>query len=612
MIAGLTAQGEHFKLDGKPFRILSGSFHYFRTHPTQWQQRLLKMKAAGLNTVTTYVPWNLHEEKEGTFEFDGLWNIVKFIKDVQMVGLKLIIRPGPYICSEWEFGGLPSWLLGRKGIQVRSSKSQHYLEKVERYFSKLLPIFVPHQHSKGGPIIAFQVENEFGHYNHDLEYMEMLRKLFNNAGITELLFTSDNGNYLERGILPNTLAMVNFRSDVQRNIGQLKKLQPDRPVMVAEFWVGWFDHWGEKHHKVNTNELVELIERVLDTGASINFYMFVGGTNFGFWNGANFGSIPTITSYDYDAPISESGDLTQKAVAIRDLFIKKDLVSFSDLPTLPEPTPPTAYGSVKITDCMSYTDLVDLVKVNLKRHISDLKSPVFMEYLNYTHGGNAGYGWMIYQSIINKSGKLSIDGSIRDRAQIFLDSKPVGVVEYEQDTVKELNLPSFSGAVTLDIVVENMGRVNYGRGKGTQSLDMQNKGLQGTVSIDGQGIEKWDCIPLEFSEKFNTNILSSSQKWRPFQTNVFPAVYRGYLVLDSQPVDTFIDMRTWRKGIVLVNGFNLGRYWNVGPQQTLYVPYPLLKKGRNEFIVFELHQPQSNITFVSKPTLDEARPELLH
>ena len=571
------------------------------------------MKAAGLNTVSTYVPWNMHEEKEEKFEFEGLWNIVSFIEAVKAAGLKLIVRPGPYICSEWEFGGLPSWLLGQKGMKVRSSKDQRYLHRVERYFTKLLPIFVPYQHSKSdGPIIAFQVENEFGHYDHDVEYMTFLRQLFIKAGITELLFTSDGGSYLERGLLPDTLAMVNFRSDMQRNIGELQKLQPNKPVMVAEFWVGWFDHWGEKHHKIDTIEIVNLIEKNLDTGASINFYMFAGGTNFGFWNGANFGYIPTITSYDYDAPISEAGDFTQKAAAIRDLFVKKDLVAFRSLPSLPEPTPPKAYESVKLTESMSYSELTDLVKTEFKRYAPAIKNPVFMEYLNFTIGGNAGYGWMLYQSKVIKGGKLSIESSIRDRAQIFLDSKSVGLVEYEQDTVKDLPLPIFSGTGTLDILVENMGRVNYGRGKGTQSLDMQNKGIQGMVNIDGTLIENWDCIPLEFSEKFNKEILSPSRKWKALELRNFPTVYRGYLTLNSQPVDTFLDMTKWKKGIVLVNGFNLGRYWNAGPQQTLYVPYPLLKQGRNEFIVFELHRPQTTLNFVSKPIIDDAYPDLIN
>ena len=241
-----------------------------------------------------------------------------------------------------------------------------------------------------------------------------------------------------------------------------------------------------------------------------------------------------------------------------------------------------------------------------------IKNPVFMEYLDFTYGGNAGYGWMLYQSKVTKGGKLSIDGSIHDRAQIFLDSKPIGLEEYEQDTVKNLPLPNFSSTGTLDILVENMGRVNYGRGKGTQSLDMQNKGIQGMVNIDGTLIENWDCIPLEFSEKFNKEILSPSGKWKTLELRNFPTVYRGYLTLNSQPVDTFLDMTKWKKGIVLVNGFNLGRYWNAGPQQTLYVPYPLLKQGRNEFIVFELHRPQTTLNFVSKPIIDDAYPDLIN
>ena len=612
MIVGLTPERDHFQLDGKRFRILSGSFHYFRTHPAQWQDRLLKMKSAGLNTVSTYVPWNLHEEKESKYEFAGLWNIVGFIKAVESAGLKLIVRPGPYICSEWELGGLPSWLLGKRNIKVRSSKDQYYLKKVESYLAKLLPIFVPYQYSQGtGPIIAFQIENEYGHYDHDIQYMAFLRDLFIKAGITELLFTSDNGNYLERGFLPDTLAMVNFQSDAQHHLGQLKQLQPNKAQMVAEFWVGWFDHWGESHHKLDSKKVVMLTEEILDTGASINFYMFVGGTNFGFFNGANFGFIPTITSYDYDAAISEAGDFTGKASAIRDLLVKKNATFLSDIPKLPEVTPKKVYKSVRITHSMSYTHVAGLVKTEYKRYISGLKNPEFIEYLNFSNGGNAGYGWMMYQTKIKKGGKLFIDGAVHDRAQILVDSKPVGLVKYQQNTMRNLALPNIAYTSTLDVLVENMGRVNYGRGRGTQSLDKQNKGMQGTVNIDGKPVENWDCIPLEFNDNFNVNVLSGSQYWEPVEMKEHPAAYKGYLIIDSQPVDTFINMKEWTKGIVLVNGFNIGRYWNVGPQQTLYVPYPLLKRGQNELIVFELHKPNTEITFVDHPILDDAQPHLL-
>ena len=554
------------------------------------------------------MPWNLHEEKEGQFEFEGLWNIVGFVKAVHTAGLKLIVRPGPYICSEWEFGGLPSWLLDKKDRKVRSSKDQSYLQRVEKYFAKLLPLFVPYQYTKGnGPIIAFQIENEYGHYNRDIEYMTFLKQLFIKEGITELLFTSDNGNYLERGLLPNTYAMVNFRNDMKRNIGQLNQLQPNKAVMVAEFWVGWFDHWGEGHHKIDSNELVKLVEEILDTGASINFYMFVGGTNFGLWNGANYGYITTITSYDYDAPISEAGDFTRKAAALRDLLIKKNLVVGNDLPTLPEPTPPDAYETIKITHAMTYRELADIVKTVYKRYIPALKSPIFIEYMKFNSGGSAGYGWMLYQTKIQKGGKLSIEGVVHDRALIFVNSNFVGLIKYDQDTVEDL---SVGGSGTFDILVENMGRVNYGRGAGTQSLDKQNKGINGTVTIDGTSIENWDCIPFEFNEDFNVKVLSNSQKWKGFEAKNQPAVYKAYLHVDK-PVDTFLNMKEWTKGIVLVNGFNLGRYWNVGAQQTLYVPHPFLKQGQNEFIVFELHKPSTKLTFVNQPILDDAHTELL-
>ena len=615
-VAGLTGEKGYFELDGKPFRILSGSFHYFRTHPAQWQDRLLKMKAAGLNTVSTYIPWNLHEEKKGSYEFDGRWNIVAFIKAVQAAGLKLIVRPGPYICSEWEFGGLPSWLLANKDIKVRSSKDPRYLQSVEQYFTQLLPIFVPYQYSQGtGPIIAFQIENEFGHYDNDTVYMTFITRLFLKAGIKELLFTSDGGRYLQRGYVPGVFGMVNFLNHVEENLGQLEALQPGRAQMVAEFWVGWFDHWGQKHHTKETNEVVDLAAQILDSGASINFYMFVGGTNFGFWNGANFGFPPTITSYDYDAPISESGLFTPKAAAFRDLLVQKKLASAQDLPGVPPLLPATAYEPVKITEFMPYTDVANHVMNDLGCVASSPNNPQFMENLEFAKGGSAGYGWMIYRAQVSPGRKLTIDGRIGDRAQVLINSKLVQIVELEMDNregiVREYDLPVFTEkSLVLDILVENTGRINYGRGRGTQTLDTQNKGMQATVLLDGKQITGWKCIPLEFHESFNTKILSVSKAWKPAMSAEVPTAHRAHLILTSAPTDTFIDMQSWTKGIVLVNGFNVGRYWNIGPQQTLYVPYPLLKVGSNEVVISELEKPAASIKFVSQPILDSVHSSL--
>ncbi len=566
------------------------------------------MKAAGLNTVCTYIPWNLHEEKEEMFKFEGLWDIERFVSAVHAVGLKLIVRPGPYICSEWEYGGLPSWLLAQK-VTARSSKDARYLRKVERYFQQLIPILVRHQYSTGkGPIIAFQIENEFGHYGNDKAYLTFLKDLFVKAGVVELLFTSDGGKYLSTGNIPGTLAMVNFQTYPHENLGLLQKLQPDKAQMVAEFWDGWFDHWGEKHHVLPTKEVVKLTEEILSTGASINFYMFVGGTNFGFWNGANFEAVPTITSYDYDAAISEDGRFTEKAAALRDLFVQMNLVSRQELPDVPESSPPKAYEGVQVTEFMSYMDIADLVK-DSRRYVANALHPQFMEHLNFTAGGSAGYGWLLYRSKIKQTGRLSVDGLVRDRAQVFVDSIPAGLIKYHQDEVRNMPLPDFQQKEgTLDIFVENMGRVNYGRGRGVQSLDSQHKGMNGKVVVNGAEITNWECIPVDFSDDFNRNVLSPSNRWKRVVKQTHPAAYRGVLSIEGSPTDTFLSMKQWGKGIVLVNGFNIGRYWNVGPQQTLYVPHPFLKDGKNEIVVFELHRPATSLTFSAKPILDDPQP----
>ena len=567
------------------------------------------MRATGLNTISTYVPWNLHERKRDVYEFKGLWDIEAFIKEVHSVGLKMIVRPGPYICSEWEWGGLPAWLLHDNTMVVRSSKSQYYMDRVKKYFEKLLPLFVPYQWSQGGgPIIAYQIENEFGHYSHDIPYMTFLKQQYIQAGLTELYFTSDSGHNIHNGFLPGVFAGVNFQNKMKMHFDLLAKVQSDKPKFVAEFWDGWFDHWGEVHNTKSTSNVVGLIEPILSQGASINIYMFVGGTNFEFWNGANFGVMPTITSYDYDAAISEAGDFTQKAAAIRDLLVKKGLAT-TPLPPTPPNSPKEAYPSIKVKEVLGYYDIVKIIKSQLKSFSSNNKNPTFIEYMDFS-SGPVGYGWMLYRTKIIKSGALSLDGVIRDRAQIMLNERQVGLVGVKQRTVSGLVLKDFQGEATLDFLVENTGRINYGQGHVHQSIDGERKGVNGHVTISGEPIENWEYIAFEFDKEFNEK-LSKTTEWKraaAFEQLNIPAAYRAYLEITGEPKDTWMDCKNWRKGIVIVNGFNLGRYWNVGPTQTLYIPAPFLVKGRNEFIIFELHDPHPEIIFTDTPVLNEPHP----
>lgn len=602
VIRGLVASNRNFYFNGMPFRILGGSFHYFRTHPQQWKNRLEKMKAAGLNTVTTYIPWNLHEQVRGKYEFRGLFNLPNFIKLVQKVGLLLIVRPGPYICAEWEFGGLPSWLLHDPNMKVRTSKYKPYMHQVMRFFDQLLPLLAKFTYkSNSGPIIAFQIENEFGSYGHDNEYMQFLRGLYDRYGLDELLFTSDGKDHLHEGSIPGILASVNFNKGHEAALNALEEFQPDKPLLVAEFWPGWFDHWGERHHKMPVDEFTTKVDAILSRNASINFYMFVGGTNFGFWNGANAGeltNLATVTSYDYDAMISENGDIhPTKYEAFRKLLEKHHLVEGS-LPRVPNNSPKVAFGEVPITEVLQLKDLVRL----LPKKLNTLMEPVFMEQLSIDNDRGQGYGWILYRTWFSSGRSLHLIGKIQDRALILVNGKQVAVIHSKSEAIVERTIDlttPLQNNNTLEVLVENMGRVNY------MTLDDQRCGFLGSVKLDGEPLSPWQLISLDFTDEFVSQVQQMTS-WRPFSSGPSPCLCRGFLNTNSVE-DTFLDMQNWKKGVVLVNGFNVGRYWNIGPQQTLYIPKPVLKNGQNEIIVFELEKPDDKLAFVAKPILNKTK-----
>lgn len=595
---GLTVGESSFFFDGTPFRILGGSFHYFRTHPDQWSDRLAKMKAAGLNVVTTYVPWNMHETTRGRVEFTGIFDLRSFIELVHKMGFLMIVRPGPYICAEWEFGGLPSWLLHDRNMSVRTSKYQPFLDSVKDYFDRLLPLLARHTYKNGGPIVAFQIENEFGSYGHDNDYMLFLKSLYEKHGLNELYFTSDGEEHLREGSIPGVLQTVNFNKDPLVPMKALKTFQPNKPLMVTEFWPGWFDHWDEDHHRMPVREFVQKVDAILSMNASINFYMFTGGTNFGFWNGANAGGradLSTITSYDYDALISESGDVhPMKYEALRQLLVKHNLIS-TPLPLIPQNSPKVALGEVSIKESLQFEDLIK----NLPNQPSVLMSPVFMEFLDINEGSGQSFGWILYRSTFKSGKSLRLKGMLQYRGQVFLNGKLLKIIRSNErkilDVSLQLNAPLKEQNV-LDILVENMGRVNY------KELNGERCGFHGTVELDEKILSPWEHFSLDFSDDF-VRKTKKSELWQSFKVEQSPALYRTYVSTNTVE-DTFLDMSFWTKGIVLINGFNVGRYWNVGPQQTLYIPKPLLRQGSNEVIVFELEKAAEKVSFISKPILN--------
>lgn len=595
---GLTVGENSFFFDGKPFRILGGSFHYFRTHPEQWSDRLAKMKAAGLNVVTTYVPWNLHEAVRGRVEFAGLFDLGRFVELVQRTGFLMIVRPGPYICAEWEFGGLPSWLLHDPNMLVRTSKYQPFLDSVKEYFDKLLPLLARYTYRNGGPIVALQIENEFGSYGHDRSYMLFLKSLYEKHGLNELYFTSDGEDHLDEGSIPGILATVNFKKDPLMPMEALKTFQPNKPLMVAEFWPGWFDHWDEDHHRMPVGEFTWKVDAILSMNASINFYMFVGGTNFGFWNGANAGDhadLTTITSYDYDALISENGDVhPTKYKAFRQLLKEHNLI-LTPLPPIPQNSPKVALGEVSVKESLQFEDLIKHLPSKPSVH----KNPTFMEFLDIYEGSGQSFGWILYRSTFESGKSLRLKGTLQHRGQVFLNGKQLKIIRGNEKKVLDESLhldASLDEENVLDILVENLGRVNY------KELNGERCGFRGTVELDKKLLSPWQHFSLDFSDDFVKKI-KMSELWQSFKVQQSPALYRTYVNANTVE-DTFLDMSLWTKGIVLINGFNVGRYWSIGPQQTLYIPKPLLRQGSNEVIIFELEKAAEKVSFISRPILN--------
>lgn len=580
----LTWKNGQYLLDGSPYRIISGAIHYFRVVPEYWKDRLLKLKASGFNTVETYIAWNVHEPKEGAFRFDGMSDIVAFIRLAGELGLHVIVRPSPFICAEWEFGGLPGWLLAYDEMQLRCNDPL-YLSKVDSYYDELIPRLVPLLSTNGGPIVAVQVENEYGSYGNDHDYLRYLRDGLIRRGVDVLLFTSDGptDEMLLGGTLDDVHATVNFGSRVEESFRKYREYRTDEPLMVMEYWNGWFDHWMEDHHVREAADVAGVLDEMLAHGSSINMYMFHGGTNFGFYNGANHitNYEPTTTSYDYDAPLTEWGDSTEKLEAVRLVLARHGFKA--DCP-FPERIPKKSYGKVKMTEAAELMSPVNL---------DNLSEPVESVGIRPMEKFGQSYGFILYSTYVKgprKGQKLYIQ-EVRDRAQVFLDGRPLGVVERWNPQPLEITVPN-SGA-RLDILVENMGRINYG------PLIRDPKGITEGVRIDNQFQYGWTicALPLEPGSLAELDYKRVREEEQADQGTLatalsgglgVPRFYRGFFEAEEIG-DTFLRFDGWTKGVAWVNGFNLGRYWNAGPQRALYIPGPLLRKGRNELVLFELH-----------------------
>ncbi|WP_321518149.1 beta-galactosidase [uncultured Bacteroides sp.] len=584
----------NFLYDGKPVEIHSGEMHFARVPAPYWRHRLQMMKAMGLNAVATYVFWNYHETAPGVWDFKSEnRNIREFIKTAGEEGLMVILRPGPYACAEWEFGGYPWWLQKTNGLVIRTD-NKLFLDSCKVYISNLANQVRDLQITKGGPVIMVQAENEFGSYvsqRPDIpvethkKYSAAIRKQLIDAGFDIPMFTSDGSWLFKGGAIEGALPTANGED----NVKNLKKVVDEfnggkGPYMVAEFYPGWLDHWGEPFQKISADKVVKQTKKYLDGGVSFNLYMVHGGTNFGFTAGANNSTNkniqPDITSYDYDAPISEAGWATPKYMGIRDLM--KQYVKY-DVPAIPNQIPVIEIPDIQLQKSVNLMDMVSKME------------PVENDTVMTFEDLNQGHGYVLYRRHFNQpiKGEMKVTG-IRDYAIVYVNGKKIGELNrvFEKDSM-DVDIP-FNG--TLDILVENMGRINYGA-KITENL----KGIISPVMINGNEITgSWEMFKLPMDKMPDLAEFTTSYKAGQ------PVIYEGEFKVKSVG-DTFLDMQQWGKGIVFINGFNIGRYWKVGPQQTLYVPGCLLKKGSNKIVVFEQLNDvkQVSLSGVKVPVLDK-------
>jgi beta-galactosidase len=558
---------EQFLLDGRPFQIISGDMHYARVPRQYWRDRMKKMKAMGLNTLTTYVFWNLHEPEPGRFDFTGNLDLAAYIRTAQEEGLWVIVRPGPYVCTEWDFGGLPAWLLATPGMKVRSADPR-FLKAAARYLGEVGRQLAPLQITHGGPIIMVQVENEYGSFGNDKVYLEAVRQLISKAGFTVTLFTSDGDpGKLAAGTLPDVLAVINFGANdsAAEKFRIFDKFRQHVPRMCGEFWVGWFDAWGEAHHTVAAQKAARELDWMLSQGISVNLYMFHGGSTFGFMNGANQYATyqPIISSYDYDSPLDEAGRPTAKFFALRDVILKH-LPAGTILPKLPAPLPMIEIPRFQLHESASLLSALGRPTRSLR--------PQSMEAL----GQN--YGFILYRRQIERAARGTLEVSeARDYALVYQGDRKLGVLDRRLKQ-NSLNVELRPG-VALDLLVENMGRVNFG-----PNMVGDRKGITERVTLAGEELTRWEIYPLPFSD------LSRLKFSRVPQT--LPAFHRGAFKLNATG-DTYFDLRGWGKGCVWINGHNLGRYWSIGPQQSLFAPGVWLKRGWNEIVVLDLEPARS-------------------
>lgn len=585
-----TAGKNTFLLNGQPFVVKAAELHYPRIPRPYWDQRIKMCKALGMNTICLYVFWNIHEQQEGKYDFTGNNDVAAFCRLAQKNGMYVIVRPGPYVCAEWEMGGLPWWLLKKKDIRLRED-DPYFLARVKAFEAEVGRQLAPLTIQNGGPIIMVQVENEYGSYGINKQYVSQIRDIVKASGFDKVtLFQCDWASNFENNGLDDLLWTMNFGtgSNIDAQFKRLKQLRPETPLMCSEFWSGWFDKWGARHETRPAKAMVEGIDEMLSKNISFSLYMTHGGTSFGHWAGANSpGFAPDVTSYDYDAPINEYGHATPKFWELRKTMQKYN--GGKRLPDVPKPAAP-----IITIPKMMLTEFCPLdLGMSMPTTSHDIKS--FEEI-------NLGWGAMFYETKlpqIEKSSRLSLNEA-HDYAQIFIDNKLIGTIDRTKNE-KSIKLPPVKQGATLTILIEAMGRINFGRAV------KDFKGITESVTIDTEinghdvsyHLKNWVIVPIPDSYQTAQHAFDKLDETnRCFSPINFssPSIgyYRGYFNL-KKVGDTFLNLEQWGKGQVYVNGHALGRFWRIGPQQTLYLPGCWLKKGRNEIIVMDIVGPKAPV-----------------
>jgi beta-galactosidase len=560
------AANGRFELDGKPFQIISGDMDYVRTPREYWRDRLRMAHAIGINTVMTYVFWNFHEAQPGQYDFTGQRDVAEFIGEAQQEGLYVILRPGPYSCGEWDLGGYPAWLLRDRNLKLRSLEPA-YQQAASRWMDRLGQELAPLQIDRGGPILAVQVENEYGSFQdakeNDHAYMERARRMVLHAGFTSaLLYTADGAEEMTRGSLPDLPAAVDFGTgEAEHSFALYRKLRPQGPYFCAEYWAGWFDHWGAKHEHTDGAKQVAEIRWMLQQGYSVSMYMLFGGTSFGWFSGANSNGHnykPDVTSYDYDAPIDEAGQPRPKFFEIRKVIQEATGVA---PPPVPQPPILSSLPPIPLSESVSLWDILPAPV--------ESQQPLTMEDLHQD------FGYVLYRTTLHgpSSGDLVLD-QLHSYARVYLDGKLAGVLDRR---IGKMSMPiTVAGnEQRLDILVENSGRVNF-----TAVLRTEQAGITRGVTFAGKPLTGWQNYSLPSTDPASAHFTQKA-------ASEGPALYRGTFSI-GKPTDTFLDMRAYGKGQVWVNGHALGRYWRIGPQGGLYLPGAWLHPGRNEVVLLDL------------------------